>query len=1288
MDFSIKKVQNKNDKQINFKGAKGDLNAKNEQVFRFSTPSHKHDEEVHLVLSLLVHETNENGQKKSNNYISKATAIIPFRDKTTLEFPQDKIREKGIEALGYEYLIKSKDGSERTVLDAFKKVKLNGVEKNIIEIGNAFGITPDSGSARHSFVDSDGIDCENLTPVKRNFRRNHFNKLGGSLKGLTILLKKGFFEGVKYILSTPDIGADPTSPHKYWPNNQYQCTNIEDFKELNFELFKKGKGYIADGAFTSQSLQSPLVQHVLKWGEESPFRYMLKMDRNPALGVIPESETAYQHTGIKLINPPNSPKYDRSKPTLMQFFDDRTTSEKLQKDTTKLIDKYDIPNPEDSYDIISYQDSVHPFYFEISVNEIDKKLAIIQKSALRKAKKEAREEAGKTANINTAKTKLPPQQTVMLKDLTSEELDDILSVGTGKIVNRYHAAQVTCWDGNVDIIKMNLSNPNLSNPRDVEGFFNARNYLFGVATYWTEAVQSNLIFETSKLSENEIRSIAKKNGITKQDFEIIKNNINNPETKFPVLQQNKTIGNYLDEFALQTIETSPELSAVFSEPEFNKELLKGSIRDYVIETVNNAINQIIPEEYKNNEEYKTYAVKVAANEILKQLFVKSMSNDAVKADGTIDLAKLKNVTLKSLLPYTPTTPKDERDCVVSAIRKGLKKQNVNEVISKLQKEFKNISLEDFKLADSVVLQGKGGLNWRFDASKDIGDLSAISNKQSTFNEIWNGTQNAPGVQQFWREFIRRIKTYNPSSYIIAEVTNFGDMLGGWNNLKAMLAFDEKITNTYIDKVRQNIKEVDGENTELSKLSDIFANTTKNINERHEAFEKAKEIMDKNKDKYEIYANYEFNVPYSKEQEFIEQIGATTPSNYDKYFNNLSKFAGVDPEHGNDARRAAGNLEILRNNSIKLMKFSQPNTVLLSHVFVDNHDKPRLLHTLPLDMNLYVKSLKGGSVNDVDDATKVKITALTGRIDYKNMDSQAVAVGLMLKEKIEDIYSSSPKKSELLETLKDFTNGTKNGRFSIRRARGFGSAPYEVTVKQIFNKAGIKDDDEIEKFLFEIQKESLDLQEKSWQMMNALMGVSTMYYGTEYGQTGYETSSKNVLWGNRNRALHERENKGPFVDYCSKMNAISSLSNNLDLTALKNGFPEYLKIDSKEGIDFLPIYRKDEFNSEVLSVITNYGIEKNQLSKDHKIRKDIVEVDSVKIKDDKDYCPFDEGQILSRMVYNPADKKYVKENVEYKVINGTIQRKDGKPIEISDAVATFFVDRPRAPKFVPVYNTAH
>ena len=137
-------------------------------------------------------------------------------------------------------------------------------------------------------------------------------------------------------------------------------------------MYKRGKGYVADGAFTSQGIHSPMVQHVLKWGENSPFYNMLKVDKRINLGVLPDKTYdgtigPQDYIGIRIVNSPNIKGYDSKKPIYIQFFDSRLSSDE-QQNSNELIKAYD-KNPSDHYDITSHQDSIIPYYFEINPND-------------------------------------------------------------------------------------------------------------------------------------------------------------------------------------------------------------------------------------------------------------------------------------------------------------------------------------------------------------------------------------------------------------------------------------------------------------------------------------------------------------------------------------------------------------------------------------------------------------------------------------------------------------------------------------------------------------------------------------------------------------------------------------------------------------------------------------------------------------------------------------------------------------------------------------------------------
>ena len=375
MDFSINKLHKANN-NLQFTGLEGALNKKSSFVYKFIPPAHKSNEEVYLEISYLESDPETKGAKKPDE---KKFIERKFNGNSPIEISQEILKKESPFGIAYRYKIVNKNGEVRYEQDPFRTMKINnkGDRMNVIEHKNFYGVSPKGGTMRHSFLDSDVRlkGDKMVTAADRDFVRNHFNKLGGSIKGLTYLLNNtDELEPYRYIMTTPDIGADKVSSHRYWPSNQYQCNNLQDFKDFNFELFKKGKGYIADGAFTSQGIQSPLVQHVLKWGEDSPFYNMLKVDGFITLGVLPdirpdgEAVNPYEHIGVRIVNNPNNKDYDANKSTYIQFFDDRLLSEEKQNDTKNLHFDYDSA-PQDHYEITSHQDSVQPYAFEIDAKD-------------------------------------------------------------------------------------------------------------------------------------------------------------------------------------------------------------------------------------------------------------------------------------------------------------------------------------------------------------------------------------------------------------------------------------------------------------------------------------------------------------------------------------------------------------------------------------------------------------------------------------------------------------------------------------------------------------------------------------------------------------------------------------------------------------------------------------------------------------------------------------------------------------------------------------------------------
>ena len=854
---------------------------------------------------------------------------------------------------------------------------------------------------------------------------------------------------------------------------------------------------------------------------------------------------------------------------------------------------YDKNDVEDIYEITSHQDSIQPYAFEIDPN--DKKLKIFNGG-----------------------------NTILLSEIEKAgQLEEFLTFPNFKLVEKNKAGGATCWDGNVDIIKMNLSNPK-NNPENIQGYRDAREYLINVASYWTRTIQAHLILQSAIAGKEKMQEFANKNGIDNNRIREISKSIANNE--FVSSIKNEDSKTLIKQFPLQSLETSEELSAIFTQKEFSQELFTNDTLEKIARKFDRVIERVaLP---GDAGQYQAYIKRAYGDEILRYIFVSALAPEAIE-NGTINLDKLKQVTLKSFQTYKPNSVQEERKQVVSKIQKGLDSINLEKLTSKILNEISLVSLEDFKMAEAVVLQGKGGLNWRFDAAKDIGDLDAVRNGEE-FNKIWNGSEEFPGVQQFWGDFVERIRKYNPAAYVINEVTTLGDFYQ-WKNEVSMRRFDQQLANAYY---------------EMSE---------------------------------EEQNNYENHVPYAKQVQFLNQTNSTTTSEYDKGFNKFSEFAGVNPEQTvyagsySGTVQKAGDLSVLKQAADSLMKYNQPNSAIFSHMFVSNHDKPSVLHTMPLNMSIFMAENLEKSIEELNKNDKNLVAKLIGKNpNYSLVCPKAVGVGLAMSKTIEKLKTNPPKgiskitpeqAQKLEEQLILLVNGQKTSTSepSFKRAEAFGVKPYEITIKDLIKKSGIAADEnslnELTKdFHYTMLEDSMNYFQRLWQVMNAYVGVPTLYGGNEFAQTGYETPSKNVYLGIRNEILHDLQNDPRYKEYFEKMQKTSNLHNNPRLSALRDGTPVSCQIiNTDKNIQIWPVIKKNDKNSQTISLITNLGMPYKQASCEGKTSTlDTYSVESIALNDNTGKHPFEvpAGYAL----------KKVGDNRTYKIDEkGCIVATDGKDI---------------------------
>ena len=260
-----------------------------------------------------------------------------------------------------------------------------------------------------------------------------------------------------------------------------------------------------------------------------------------------------------------------------------------------------------------------------------------------------------------------------------------------------------------------------------------------------------------------------------------------------------------------------------------------------------------------------------------------------------------------------------------------------------------------------------------------------------------------------------------------------------------------------------------------------------------------------------------------------------------------------------------------------------------------------------------------------------------------------------------------------------------------RSKALGTRPVEVTIELLLDKAGINKpekrkeiSDKLNGYIFE---KAFDKYATLWRMMVAGAGVPTIFNGDEYGQTGYETPTKNQDLGCRNRVLLERANKDDmFSALYREVTATSNLHKAEGMSALAGGtceiaeieeFDEYLG-DSRTN-NSMVAYKYDSKGSEVLSIFymppngtapdapnspftTEKTITKPSLTIQRTSQEELggaVNILSIGTKEFK------------RKVYDKESGEYKDSPETYIFEDGVITRADGKETKLNAGVNIFY-----------------
>ncbi len=1015
---------------------------------------------------------------------------------------------------------------------------------------------------------------EGLRATALSSVRTHANKLGGNLFGIIERLPELEKEGVKRIVGTP-FTKDTISSHLYWTENAYRVAptlgSEDDFKTLQEELFKHGINWISDAALVNEGFGGIHLSEFLRKGPQSASKNMFRTDEKVSLGILPDD---CDYTRMKIINAPFSisaygsynatnPNYNPAKPTYVQFYDDRLASEEQKmSDFPMDMTTYANKNTDNVYDITKHDDAVYPFPIEVSPQEL-------QRNVERLAKRQGGQ--------------------VDLADVSN--IKKITDFTYFNIENKSAAAGLEVWDGNVDIAKLNFYRSEKDNERfsklpesekeqTIEDFdkgaLAVRDYAINSGKYWTKLANDTQLSYASKLfgsnvdlsSPNAVMSAIRKHvkegnlpasTVDVVDVDVVRNVlegnyhlrlIDSADMRSDINPENYegnsyTIDDYVTKLAmdvpLETVPVSTNLLGVLTSPYIAKKANTDEELGVSRFDLYSAQNPNLPEKYslvysKMDEVYQddiSYLIKEIMSGVagLEDEYYVSDYGKYVLTDAIPDLTKY--LLVKALAPDAEIKVSDDGNFDFSSVDENAI------TIQSLGIPFSGKTLE--QEAQIVVNKIKDGLS-----EIPQSEIDALKNKM-----------------------VQRYASRNENSFKLAEMIIDRTESGlGWR-------IDAAKDIASIDSVRAD---ADSMTTAWNNVINFWKNYNQSVLVENPHAYTTAEITDL----YDLFKDEDktvFTSDADAERKFLEETGITAVANYNYFFSLLPDLFGKNSlEHGGESWMSAQgkNFELRQkldtgwSGTNPGFLFQSPDDgVINSYTFVGNHDKPRLLHGLSLNMGLFHSDFSNPEHRDV--AEQVLMKKIN---NFDSVNSMAVAMGARLNEAFEETTSSDEELSSIKKAISQLASGEFKGK--TFDATAFGTRPLEVAIKTVLEQVKYNGD-EIEteniesKTLANILEPAFDRFYSIYKLLITLPGSPTDFAGDRVAATGYETKAKNYHQQNRN-VINWEWLENPDYDFVRKfydnMNEISNLRTKPQLSALNDGatvtLPIALQSKDNEG----------------------------------------------------------------------------------------------------------------------------
>lgn len=1056
--------------------------------------------------------------------------------------------------------------------DKFNLVMQNGTQ--VSKGGSMLLAIPDSYSAGWVYNDEGKpVLDKNMQTRANNANRTFSNKMGGGLAGIEANIDKLKKGGYSRIVSTPIFTDDSLSSHSYWNKNCMQMSNsignIDNYATFQQKLFKNGINFVSDGAFVNEGLEGVHFKHMLKWGEKSPFYNWFRangLKSGPlSMGIFAKNKDYVEH---KIVNSPykyeqgkdgkinisKNSEYNAKMPTFVQIYDSRLVSDDEKKDTKNLIKSYNKADTGNVYDINNHNDTVIPYSFEINPEIYNKNIK----------------------NLNdynqNAKEKIMLNQPLAAKFLTQSE--------SYVLEDKYENGFET-WDANTDIAKLNFvfshaDTKRLENlPQHEKEYqtelikaknFEAQDYVVGSGKYWTRKTNEILNDYVAHLLKNvssnpedamkQISELSSKGKLPLNDSiskEVVANVLNNEYAT----KTSEITSNYKDltlqsimALPLDSIEFADDTTATLATSLITNRATKanqiGMSRYDLYKAGNPQLTAENKDIYPKAEKLFTEDLYKFTDEIMqnvnKQLGNKLFNNGEVTKFGKYALPLVNQDIAKF--------------AVIKAISPNTKAKINSEGV---------VSYDYNKMKEDTTL-----------ASMGILAVSPKDEAEQLIKHMRTGIKNisAQNKDQITKAIVKRLEGLNENSFALAE------MIVDRNDAGLDWRIDAAKDIADMDALRNknaNFKD------EWSSVVNFWKNFSKAVVSENKNAYLVAEVTDE-------YALHDKSGKYSTAKDAVmklhQEAGMTSIANYSYFFTDVANIFNKDITTGTTLDKNARERKIFDKmvGSDNYLNSAPLDSILYSYTFVGNHDKPRMLHCLSLDMELFHTKFSNNNNHKKIAAAVLKdkmynqvTSADLNSIDFNKVSNKAIAMADAIKggfgKALGKVYSQGARKDEVFSAISKSVADLAQGKFLDKdfSADAFGTKPFDVTIKAVMTQAEKKhglslSQDEKSKLFnatFEtILKPGMSKFKSMMGFLVSLPGNPTMFAGDELGMTGYEEKAKNVYIQNRNALKWEwlnDSNKKFINDFYNQMNETMALRERPELKALNDGTPYTLDL---------------------------------------------------------------------------------------------------------------------------------